>query len=89
MAQEQQKRDRQIKHLETLQSGIEKLHAKRARLQAIYLDPDIDMTKEEYLGEKKLLDDQISYFVFKENIGCQAILGTILAIAGVAILFLA
>ena len=31
----------------------------------------------------------ISYFVFKEKIGWQAIFGTILAIAGVAVLFLA
>lgn len=31
----------------------------------------------------------VSYFVFKEKIGWQAVLGTILAIAGVAILFLA
>ena len=31
----------------------------------------------------------ISYFVFKERIGWQAILGTLLAIAGVAVLFLA
>jgi drug/metabolite transporter (DMT)-like permease len=31
----------------------------------------------------------ISYFAFKEKIGWQAILGTILAIIGVAILFLA
>lgn len=31
----------------------------------------------------------ISYFVFKEKIGWQAIVGTILAITGVAILFLA
>jgi len=31
----------------------------------------------------------ISYFVFKEKIGWQALLGTLLAIAGVAILFLA
>jgi len=31
----------------------------------------------------------ISYFTFKEKIGWQAILGTILAIAGVAVLFLA
>lgn len=31
----------------------------------------------------------ISYFIFKEKIGWQAILGTILAIAGVAVLFLA
>ncbi len=43
-----------------LQLEIEKLHAKKARLQAIYMDPDIGMTKEEYLSEKKLLDDQIS-----------------------------
>ena len=31
----------------------------------------------------------ISYFVFKEKVGWQAILGTVFAIAGVAILFLA
>jgi drug/metabolite transporter (DMT)-like permease len=30
----------------------------------------------------------ISYFVFKEKIGWQAVAGTILAIAGVAVLFL-
>lgn len=30
----------------------------------------------------------ISYFVFKEKIGWQAVLETVLAIAGVAILFL-
>ncbi len=31
----------------------------------------------------------ISYFLFKEKIGWQAVAGTILAIAGVAVLFLA
>ena len=31
----------------------------------------------------------ISYFAFKEKIGWQAVLGTVLAIAGVAVLFLA
>jgi drug/metabolite transporter (DMT)-like permease len=31
----------------------------------------------------------ISYFVFREKVGWQAVLGTVLAIAGVAILFLA
>ena len=31
----------------------------------------------------------ISYFVFKEKVGWQAIAGTLLAIAGVAVLFLA
>ena len=30
----------------------------------------------------------ISYFAFRDKIGWQAILGTILAIAGVAVLFL-
>jgi drug/metabolite transporter (DMT)-like permease len=31
----------------------------------------------------------ISYFVFKEKLGWQALLGTLLAIVGVAVLFLA
>jgi drug/metabolite transporter (DMT)-like permease len=31
----------------------------------------------------------ISYFVYREKVGWQAILGTVLAIAGVAVLFLA
>jgi drug/metabolite transporter (DMT)-like permease len=31
----------------------------------------------------------VSHFIFKEKVGWQAILGTLLAIAGVAILFLA
>jgi drug/metabolite transporter (DMT)-like permease len=31
----------------------------------------------------------VSYFIFKERIGWQAIVGTIPAIAGVAVLFLA
>jgi drug/metabolite transporter (DMT)-like permease len=31
----------------------------------------------------------ISYFVFKEKVGWQAVLGTVPAIAGVAVLFLA
>ena len=31
----------------------------------------------------------ISYFVFKEKVGWQAMVGTILAILGVAVLFLA
>ena len=59
MMEEEEKQSRQIKHLETLQAGIEKINAKRARLQAVYLDPDIGMTKEEYLNEKKILDEQL------------------------------
>jgi site-specific DNA recombinase len=60
MEEETEKKARQINHLEAIQKGIEKLLAKRGRLQHIYLDPDIGMTKEEYLGEKKILDDQIN-----------------------------
>lgn len=49
----------QLKHLEVLQVGVEKLSNKRSRLQQVYLDPDIGMSKEEYLAEKRTLDDQI------------------------------
>jgi hypothetical protein len=59
MEEEEEKQSRQIKHLETLQAGIEKINTKRARLQAVYLDPDIGMTKEEYINEKKILDEQL------------------------------
>lgn len=59
MEEEQQKQARRLHHLEAIQAGIERLQKKRARLQAIYLDPDIGMTKEEFLAEKKLLEDQI------------------------------
>jgi len=59
MEREQQKQARQIQHIETLQTAIEKLQAKKIRLQKTYLDPDIGMTKEEYLEEKRALDDQI------------------------------
>jgi len=59
MEREQQKQARQIQHIETLQSALEKLQAKKVRLQKIYLDPDIGMTKEEYLEEKRVLDDQV------------------------------
>ena len=59
MEKEQEKQARNIKHLEAINMGVEKLLAKRGRLQQVYLDPDIGMSKEEYLAEKKLLDDQI------------------------------
>jgi site-specific DNA recombinase len=57
--QEQQKQVRRLEHLETLQAAIEKLKARKVRLQHVYLDPDIGMTKDEYLEEKQILDDQI------------------------------
>jgi len=60
MEQEGGKQQRELDHLETLKTGIEKLLAKRKRLQTVYLDPDIGMSKEEYLAEKQVLDDSIS-----------------------------
>jgi site-specific DNA recombinase len=59
MEQEKQKQARQIQHLEHLQTVIEKLKAKREKLQAIYLDPDVGMTKSEYIELKTPIDEQI------------------------------
>jgi site-specific DNA recombinase len=59
MEVEKQKQARQLQYLEHLQTGIEKLKAKKEKLQAIYLDPDLGMTKQEYLELKTPIDDQI------------------------------
>ena len=59
MAEEEGKFERQMRHLEVLRNGIEKLEAKKRRLQTFYLDPEIGMSKGEYLSEKKLLDNDI------------------------------
>jgi site-specific DNA recombinase len=58
--QEKQKQVRQLQHLETLQVAMDKLKAKKQRLQEIYLDPDIGMTKTDYLEEKEAIDTQIT-----------------------------
>jgi site-specific DNA recombinase len=59
MAEQREKEALNIRHLEAIHAGIEKLHAKKNRLQAVYLDPEIGMSKEEYLGEKRVIEDQI------------------------------
>jgi site-specific DNA recombinase len=59
MESEAKKEERNIKHLEALKNGIERLIAKRGRLQQVYLDPDIGMSKDEYLQEKRVIEDQI------------------------------
>lgn len=59
MEQERQKQSRQIEHLEHLQTVIDKLKVKREKLQAIYLDPDVGMTKIEYIELKTPIDEQI------------------------------
>ena len=57
--QEQQKQARQLQHLETLQTAIDKLKVKKERLQQVYLDPDIGLTKAEYLEQKEEIEAQI------------------------------
>jgi site-specific DNA recombinase len=57
--QEKEKHARRIKHLETLQTAIEKLKQKKAKLQLVYLDPDFEMTKDEYLDQKGTIDAQL------------------------------
>lgn len=59
ISQEMQKQTRQIRHLETLQRAIEKLKGRRAKLQEMYLDADIGMTKVEYLEQRETIDAQI------------------------------
>jgi site-specific DNA recombinase len=59
ISEEKEREARNIRHLEALRTGIEKLLNKRQRLQTVYLDPDIGMSKDEYLGEKRLIDDQV------------------------------
>ena len=51
--EEREKQARNLNHLESLYTGIEKLQNKRSRFQQIYIDLAIGMTKEEYLSEKK------------------------------------
>jgi len=60
MESEREKESRNLKHLEALNTGIEKLMAKRQRLHQIYLDPDIGMSKDDYLTEKRLIEDAIA-----------------------------
>ena len=60
MEVEKQKQARHIQYLERLQIGIEKLKVKKEKLQAIYLDPDLGMTKTEYIELKTPIDDQIN-----------------------------
>jgi site-specific DNA recombinase len=71
MEQEKQKQSRQLQYLETLQNGIEKLKAKREKLQAIYLDPDAGMTKAEYLELKMPVDEQIKVASLEAEIAAQ------------------
>jgi site-specific DNA recombinase len=59
MEQERQKQGRQIEHLKHLQTVVDKLRARREKLQAIYLDPDVGMTKAEYIELKTPIDEQI------------------------------
>jgi hypothetical protein len=59
LEQQEYARRRQTAHLETLRKGIIKLEKERQKLTALYLDPDMNMTKIEYLEQKTRIDDQI------------------------------
>ena len=53
----------QKSHLETLQKGLFKLEKERQNLTALYIDPEIKMTKTEYLEQRVRIDDQIKAVV--------------------------
>jgi len=59
MEEERQKESRNLKHLEVLKASIEKLLNKKSRLTKTYLDPEMEMSKEEYLAEKRLIDEEL------------------------------
>jgi hypothetical protein len=49
---------RKIAQIETLERGLLKVKQKRQNLNDAYLDPDIEMSKTEYLDQKLQLDEE-------------------------------
>ena len=47
-------------YIETLRRGLQKLETERKNLTEVYLDPDIKMSKSEYLEQKNRIDEKIS-----------------------------
>ncbi len=45
--------------METLRKGLIKLEQQKQNLTAIYIDPDIQMTRSEYLEQRGRIDDEI------------------------------
>lgn len=49
---------RKMTQIETLERALQKLKQKRINLSSAYLDPDIQMSKVDYLSQKGFLDDE-------------------------------
>jgi len=49
---------RKMAQIETLERALQKLKLKRQNLSSAYLDPDIQMSKVDYLSQKGLLEDE-------------------------------
>lgn len=60
LEQQEAAKSRQIAHYETLQRKLKKFDQERSNLNNAYLDPDIGLTKAEYLEQKKRISDEIS-----------------------------
>jgi Recombinase zinc beta ribbon domain len=59
LQQQEYARARQTALLETLRKGVIKLEKERQKLTELYLDPDMNMTKNEYYEQKTRIDDHI------------------------------
>ena len=58
---------RKMAQIETLERALQKLKQKRKNLSNAYLDPDIQMSKVEYLSQKGYLDDEER--IIEEDLG--------------------
>ena len=59
VAQQEVARSKQESHLETLRRAVIKLEKQRDTLTSIYIDPEIQLTKNEYITQKERIDDNL------------------------------
>ncbi len=60
LAQHEQQTARARDHLETLRRELNKVDSKRQNLTSAYIDPDIQLTKDEYVEQKNDLDSEVN-----------------------------
>ena len=60
LAQQQLAQSRQREHLETLRRAARQVTLKRQNLNAAYIDPDIRLSKEDYVVHKERLEKELS-----------------------------
>jgi len=63
LEQQEQTRSRHKAHLETLQQQLHKLDKERNNLTELYIDPDVKMTKTEFLDQKARIDAEESSII--------------------------